>query len=1514
MTHHALSPLRRLLHLAALLGLAAVAACGVPTPPQSPAGPPPAGRSLDAAPPSSPVALGEAAPRMSDEQRRLLAEATQLMVEGDYAAAAERWRELLTGSRFPVALLTESRLRLSEALARDGRGPEALDVLGPAAVPDRRDAFFRGLALAAAGQHAEGVAALAAYAVDDPAAGPAVWLEIAELELRARRPREAADAAAKGLEGAAAPSLRTRLLEVRAQALAALGETEPAFEAHRQVLALATDTAALGEQLYRLAHASRELGKRDEAVRALKTALEQFPGASTTADALRLLDDLQAADQVDPYILGRARYAAGDFRNAVLAFDRSLQTEPNGPDAASARLSRALAGLVPGHEAAALRELTAIADDPSQEAEVAARALLEAGQALEGLDEMPAAERQYQALQERFPRLDEAATAGFRLGLARYVRGAAAEAVAAWEALLARKADLPPPEVSRAYYWRGKAFARLGREADARASWEQAAAVRPADYYALRAADRLGALAGSPAAADISTREEDELARWMAGRGLDLAAAPHAVGGEPALARARAAGSLGLYRQGGWEAEELAQRHPDRADRLYWLAREFATLGLPGGAARLGQAALAAAGVQSPLDAPAALRKAAYPRPFARMVDGVAARYGLDPLLLDASFREASEFDAWAESPATGARGLARMTPVQGEEAARGLGLRGAATDLARPVSAVEQQAWYLADRLRRFDGRPEVALAAAANADRVVDGWLVRSAADDPDVFLERMDWEGSRAALRGVLAARLAYAATYGSAAGAPASPLAAAWPKPEPTEPAVKIARLMAEPGPAAPLSPPASVGTPAQQAAFAQGAELQRDGDHEAAAEQLRALDAAAEPAVADEARRRLGEALLGAGHAAEALEPLAAAQAAAPGGSASYLYGRALAETGRCRDAVGHFQRFIAANPGPLAAHGRAALAACLQQHDQHAEAVAQLDQAAQAADLPRLQVLAFRERLALARVRAGDVAGARADYEALLASARTASYRAELSYYLGVLAADPASAAASFRAAVQAAPRSRAAQAALEELVALRDPFAATLEAAETRFEQHRYREALAAYDAVLQTSPDDERAPRARYDRGIALVRLNQDAAGIAALQEVARLHPGSAAAAEGLFRSGRILESRADLDGAAAAYQAVLELPGAGGARGPEAQFRQAFVAFRQGELARAAAGWRDLAGRAEEAADRARASFWLGTARAAAGERDAARAAWAAALDADPGGFYGLRAADHLAGGEAAEPRARPGRPLPPAPQANLTAEVRAWVAARGDPAAAEARLAADPALARAEQLLALGLRREASWELEALADRLGREVDALALLATWKHDHGLYNAAMLDGFRLAGAANVSLLRGAPAVRKLVYPLPHPAALARAGAEQRADPLLFAALVRQESAMDQYAESPAQARGLSQMIASTAHEAARALGRHDFHTAQLFQPRTSLTLGAHTFARRLERYDQRVFPALAAYNAGEYPVDGWLLAAGEADADTFAEAIPFTETAPYVQTIYENYRQYLELYAAQ
>ncbi len=530
----------------------------------------------------------------------------------------------------------------------------------------------------------------------------------------------------------------------------------------------------------------------------------------------------------------------------------------------------------------------------------------------------------------------------------------------------------------------------------------------------------------------------------------------------------------------------------------------------------------------------------------------------------------------------------------------------------------------------------------------------------------------------------------------------------------------------------------------------------------------------------------------------------------------------------------------------------------------------------------------------------------------MLASARSTSYRAELNYDLGVLASDAGTAAAHFRSAVQLDPKSRAAQAALDELVALHDPFALSFEAGDTRFEQNRYREALAAYSSFLQQNPSDPRAAKAYYGNGVSLVRLGQDRAGIVVLESIADRFPNTADAADGVFRGGRIRESLADLQGAAQAFRRVMAMPGAG-SRATDAQFRLAFVQFQQGSFDQATAGWRDLAGRSSAPEDRAQAFFWLGKALHAAANEAGARGAWTSARDADPRGFYGLRGAEQLAG--QADPRAQVDQTLPRVQSLadDPVAAIQTWAATRGDLLGAQQRLADDPGLARAEALLAMGLRQAAVWELGSVEGRLSNNVAAVALLGGWEQQHGLYNTALVLGYDLASLANVSLVSGPPAVRRLAYPLPHPGVLAQAAQQLHVDPLLYSGLMLQESLMDQSVESAAQARGLSQLIASTGYDAARALGLYGFRGSDLFKPKVSITLGAFTFGQRLTRYDQRIFPALAAYNAAQFAVDGWLLAAGEADIDTFAEAIPFTETYPYVQRIYENYKQYLELYGS-
>src|SRR5262249_31165017 len=328
-----------------------------------------------------------------------------------------------------------------------------------------------------------------------------------------------------------------------------------------------------------------------------------------------------------------------------------------------------------------------------------------------------------------------------------------------------------------------------------------------------------------------------------------------------------------------------------------------------------------------------------------------------------------------------------------------------------------------------------------------------------------------------------------------------------KPEPTAEWIKIARLAGDVPPASPVSPAAVVGSPEQQQTFAQAATAQRDGNFAAAADALRGLATSADGEVASAARLRLGQTLLAEGRAAEALQQLQPLDSA----DAAFLQGRALAALGRCGDAVPQYQRFVDAAGAPLRVHGQIAIANCQLDLGRGEEAITQLQQALATSDLPRLQVIDLRERLALARVRAGDLEGARADYTSLLSAAKSDGYRAELNYVLGVIAPDAATAASQFRTAVQLDPKSRAAQSALDELESMRDSFANSFEAGDTRFEQNRYREALAAYTSFIQANPSSTRVPKAYYGRGVSLVRLNQDRAGVVVLESIGQRFPGT-------------------------------------------------------------------------------------------------------------------------------------------------------------------------------------------------------------------------------------------------------------------------------------------------------------------------------------------------------------------------------------------------------------------
>jgi soluble lytic murein transglycosylase len=163
-------------------------------------------------------------------------------------------------------------------------------------------------------------------------------------------------------------------------------------------------------------------------------------------------------------------------------------------------------------------------------------------------------------------------------------------------------------------------------------------------------------------------------------------------------------------------------------------------------------------------------------------------------------------------------------------------------------------------------------------------------------------------------------------------------------------------------------------------------------------------------------------------------------------------------------------------------------------------------------------------------------------------------------------------------------------------------------------------------------------------------------------------------------------------------------------------------------------------------------------------------------------------------------------------------------------------------------------------------------------------------------------------------APADRRVleaIFPWPHRVAVEAEAQEFGVDPLLLAALVRQESEFNPEARSTAGARGLAQLLPSTAAATARALGV-TFDPAWITVPDLNLHLGAAHLAHLLRRFDGRVDAAVAAYDAGAPPVTRWLARSDSADSDQFIELIPYDETRGYARAVLRNWIIYRALYA--
>ena len=143
-------------------------------------------------------------------------------------------------------------------------------------------------------------------------------------------------------------------------------------------------------------------------------------------------------------------------------------------------------------------------------------------------------------------------------------------------------------------------------------------------------------------------------------------------------------------------------------------------------------------------------------------------------------------------------------------------------------------------------------------------------------------------------------------------------------------------------------------------------------------------------------------------------------------------------------------------------------------------------------------------------------------------------------------------------------------------------------------------------------------------------------------------------------------------------------------------------------------------------------------------------------------------------------------------------------------------------------------------------------------------------------------------------------LRFPIAYEPQFRRAGSVAALPVPLLIAIARQESALEANARSSADARGLMQLLPSTARIVARRARKPAPSANQLFDPGTNISLGSYHLAWLMARYEGQTPLAIAAYNAGEHRVDRWIKKAEGVPMDVWVEQIPFRETRNYVKNV--------------
>ena len=164
------------------------------------------------------------------------------------------------------------------------------------------------------------------------------------------------------------------------------------------------------------------------------------------------------------------------------------------------------------------------------------------------------------------------------------------------------------------------------------------------------------------------------------------------------------------------------------------------------------------------------------------------------------------------------------------------------------------------------------------------------------------------------------------------------------------------------------------------------------------------------------------------------------------------------------------------------------------------------------------------------------------------------------------------------------------------------------------------------------------------------------------------------------------------------------------------------------------------------------------------------------------------------------------------------------------------------------------------------------------------------------------------------GITALKTFVYPIKYIDIIKEEAKNNNIDPYLVLAIIKTESSFNAKATSSKNAKGLMQMIESTANEVNDRINAYkDIENTDIYEVDINIELGCNYFASLIKRYNGNYYLAICAYNAGLGNVDKWIDEGIISDnlADYKNTTLPFKETEKYLKKVINTYTIYKILY---